>query len=71
MEDQHISVLLQEVLDAFSGCKIGVFVDGTLGAGGHAKAILQEHPEITRYIDWGRAQWCQLKRNLLILIEFH
>ena len=50
MEDQHISVLLQEVLDAFSGCKIGVFVDGTLGAGGHAKAILQEHPEITRYI---------------------
>jgi 16S rRNA (cytosine1402-N4)-methyltransferase len=27
-----------------------VFLDGTLGAGGHAKAILEAHPEIECYI---------------------
>jgi 16S rRNA (cytosine1402-N4)-methyltransferase len=27
-----------------------VFFDGTLGAGGHARAILEAHPEIERYI---------------------
>lgn len=50
MMKEHVSVLLQEVLGAFEGCQLGVFVDGTLGAGGHAEAILREHPEITKYI---------------------
>ncbi len=46
----HISVMLKEFLDFFAGTKIKVFFDGTLGAGGHAKALLEEHPEIERYI---------------------
>ncbi len=46
----HIPVLLKQVLEAFRGCNLGTFLDGTIGAGGHASAILQQHPEITRYI---------------------
>lgn len=32
--------------EVFSKQVLKVFVDGTLGAGGHAKRILEEHPEI-------------------------
>lgn len=45
----HISVMLPEVTDAFSGSHINVFFDGTVGAGGHAEKILEEHPEIKRF----------------------
>lgn len=50
----HISVLLQEVLQIFEGKSLSVFFDGTLGAGGHARAILEAHPEIERYIGCDR-----------------
>jgi 16S rRNA (cytosine1402-N4)-methyltransferase len=46
----HIPVLLKEVLTAFESLSIDVFFDGTLGAGGHAEAILMAHPEIKLYI---------------------
>ncbi len=46
----HIPVLLQNVLTAFDCCEMSVFFDGTVGAGGHAAALLQAHPEITRYM---------------------
>lgn len=46
----HKSVLLDPFLEIFSPLKIKIFVDGTLGAGGHAEAILQAHPEIERFI---------------------
>lgn len=46
----HISVLQAEVLEAFRGVSIPIFFDGTVGAGGHAAAILSEHPEIERYL---------------------
>lgn len=46
----HIPVLLSPVLEAFKPCSLRVFIDGTLGAGGHASAILAEHPEIEHYI---------------------
>ena len=46
----HVSVLLHEVVQAFEGIELKTFFDGTLGAGGHAKAILEAHPEIERYI---------------------
>ena len=36
----HISVLLNEVVDALSPRDGGVYVDGTFGAGGYARAIL-------------------------------
>lgn len=47
---EHIPVLLKESLEFFSGLNIRVFFEGTLGAGGHAKAFLEAHPEIERYI---------------------
>jgi 16S rRNA (cytosine1402-N4)-methyltransferase len=46
----HTSVLLKEVQKAFIEVKINLFVDGTLGAGGHAEALLKSHPEIKSYI---------------------
>lgn len=46
----HVSVMLQECLDHFSGRTLRTFFEGTVGAGGHARAILEAHPEIQRYI---------------------
>lgn len=50
MTNRHISVLAKEVLEAFEGVKLSLFVDGTLGAGGHSEAIFEAHPEINRLI---------------------
>ncbi|MBM3198700.1 MAG: 16S rRNA (cytosine(1402)-N(4))-methyltransferase RsmH [Chlamydiae bacterium] len=46
----HISVMEEEMTQFFSTKPISVFVDATLGAGGHAKRILETHPEITKLI---------------------
>jgi 16S rRNA (cytosine1402-N4)-methyltransferase len=46
----HCPILINEFLDIFSGRKLNVFIDGTLGAGGHAEAILMAHPEIQLFI---------------------
>ncbi|MDE3045958.1 MAG: 16S rRNA (cytosine(1402)-N(4))-methyltransferase RsmH [Verrucomicrobiota bacterium] len=46
----HIAVLETEVVRAFEGVAIATFFDGTVGAGGHASAILTAHPEIERYL---------------------
>jgi 16S rRNA (cytosine1402-N4)-methyltransferase len=45
---------LREVLEIFAGKQLRTFFDGTLGAGGHARAILEAHPEIERYIGCDR-----------------
>lgn len=50
MDRPHIPVLLHEFIQAFKDIELGVFVDGTVGAAGHASAILKEHPEIKRFI---------------------
>jgi 16S rRNA (cytosine1402-N4)-methyltransferase len=42
--------MVDQVLEGFEGCRLKVFYEGTLGAAGHAKAILEAHPEIERYI---------------------
>ena len=42
----HASVLLAEILQFFDQRPLRVFVDATLGAGGHSDAILNAHPEI-------------------------
>ncbi|HRD55844.1 MAG TPA: 16S rRNA (cytosine(1402)-N(4))-methyltransferase RsmH [Parachlamydiaceae bacterium] len=50
MDYPHIPILVEEILSFFKGCHLKYFVDGTLGAAGHAEAILKEHPEIERFI---------------------
>lgn len=50
----HISVMQDEVVSFFKDQRLRVFFDGTLGAGGHARAILEEHPEIEKYIGCDR-----------------
>lgn len=45
----HVPVLLEEVLDGLAVRKGGVYLDGTLGLGGHALQILQRY-EDTRVI---------------------
>jgi 16S rRNA (cytosine1402-N4)-methyltransferase len=51
---KHKPVLLREVLEVFADREIRIFFDGTLGAGGHARALLEAHPEIERYIGCDR-----------------
>lgn len=51
---KHIPVLPEEVVKGFEGCELRIFFDGTLGAGGHAEAILTAHPEIECYIGCDR-----------------
>lgn len=46
----HIPIMVDKVLSHFDGVSLDVFFDGTVGAGGHARAILEAHPEIRRYI---------------------
>lgn len=46
-DSPHIPVLLEEVLLAFEDIKDGIFIDCTLGYGGHTKAILEKFPKIS------------------------
>ncbi len=46
----HHPVLLNEIIHAFDSLALHVVIDGTVGAGGHAEALLQHHPEIRYYI---------------------
>jgi 16S rRNA (cytosine1402-N4)-methyltransferase len=40
----HESVMVQEVLEALEGARDGIILDGTLGGGGHAEAMLERWP---------------------------
>jgi 16S rRNA (cytosine1402-N4)-methyltransferase len=42
----HTPVMLDEVVDLFGPVPAGVLLDATLGAGGHARAILDAHPHL-------------------------
>lgn len=46
----HVSVLLDETLAAFEDMRVATYVDGTLGAAGHAIGMVQQHPELTTLI---------------------
>ncbi|GMI94773.1 Chloroplast MraW-Like [Hibiscus trionum] len=52
MQQSHVPVMLGEVLDVFSSNSkpLSAFVDCTLGAAGHASAIIQSHPELKHFI---------------------
>lgn len=50
MQYPHIPILVEEILSFFKDSKLRYYVDGTLGAAGHAEAILNAHPEIERFI---------------------
>ncbi|MGK5594411.1 MAG: 16S rRNA (cytosine(1402)-N(4))-methyltransferase RsmH [Parachlamydiaceae bacterium] len=72
----HQSVLLDECLYFFKDKHLSSFVDGTLGAGGHAEAILKEHPEIQKFIgiDQDSDALCLAKKRLYSLkekVSFH
>lgn len=54
MTTLHKPVLVHEVLGIFQDLEIRTFFDGTLGAGGHARALLEAHPEIECYIGCDR-----------------
>ncbi len=41
----HVPIMVKEVMDLLLPARGGVFVDGTLGGGGHSEAILQLLPE--------------------------
>lgn len=60
---EHISVLEKECLALFEGVSLKVFFEGTVGAGGHAKAILEAHPEIKKYIG------CDLDPEALLIAK--
>ncbi len=63
----HKPVLLQEVLKIFEGISLKVFFEGTVGAGGHARAILEAHPEIELYLACDRDPVAlEISRNSLL-----
>jgi 16S rRNA (cytosine1402-N4)-methyltransferase len=46
METQHVPVLLAEAVESLQCKADGIYLDATLGSGGHALKILKENPEI-------------------------
>ena len=50
MEFRHTSVLLEETVDSLQIKEDGIYVDGTLGGGGHASEVLRRLGENGRLI---------------------
>lgn len=46
MDAQHLPVLVDETLELLAARRGGIFVDATLGLGGHAEALLQASPDV-------------------------
>ena len=51
---KHIPVLLQEVKALFHNKTLHTFCDATVGAGGHAALLLQEHPELQHFMAYDK-----------------
>lgn len=54
IDGPHVPVLLDEVLEGFESMQVRSFVDGTLGAGGHTRTMLENHLELSRSIGFDR-----------------
>jgi 16S rRNA (cytosine1402-N4)-methyltransferase len=52
--DQHVSVMLDEVVEAFANLQSGLLVDGTTGMAGHLYALLQRTPPAVKAIGLDR-----------------
>lgn len=46
MDAQHLPVLVDETLELLEARRGGIFVDATLGLGGHAEALLRASPDV-------------------------
>ena len=67
-ESAHRPVLLAEVLE-YVNCRPGrIYVDGTLGSGGHARAILEKSSPTGRLIglDWDEQAIIRARKNLAV-----
>lgn len=72
MSVPHIPVLLEECLEVFASVALHIFADGTVGAGGHAAALLQSHPEIEVYHAFDQDQAAlQIAKNRLASPKVH
>ena len=69
MDFAHQSVLLDEVIAGLNLKPQGVYVDCTLGGGGHTLALLQAQPDCTVIgIDQDPRRWRQLNKGWLSLV---
>ena len=63
-KSNHIPIMIPEMLKTFEKSTLKVFFDGTVGAGGHARAVLEAHPEVEKYIACDRdPQALQIAQN--------
>ena len=63
---RHLPVLLTEILEYLDCQPDRVYVDGTIGSGGHARAILERSSPTGRLIglDWDEQAICRARENL-------
>lgn len=66
-EELHVPVLLREVVDIIDGCPDGVVIDGTVGAGGHLKAICGAYGDRFKYYGFDLDNGILNKTRKLIL----
>ena len=62
MDFKHISVLLDETIDGLDIKPDGIYVDGTLGGGGHSYEILRRLSPKGK-TDWYRSGWRGFKSS--------